>query len=92
MVDIKVKTKDVKFSVPIPYSILSLSVSVLSTNLIHRLVDRWQKKFSNENHLTTIPPLDKKLLRDIIHELKKHKGTELVYIKAKDGTEIKIRL
>lgn len=89
MVDIKVKTKEVKFSIPIPYSILSLSVSMLSTSVINRIANRWTKNYTDT---LTIPPLDKRLLKQIIHELKKHKGTELVYVKAKDGAEIKIKL
>jgi hypothetical protein len=93
MMDIKVKSKDVKFSIPVPYSVLSVLVSVLSSNLINRLVDRWTKKYNTEkNTAITIPTLDKKLLKQIIHELKQHKGTELVYVKAKDGSEVKIKL
>ncbi|MGG0717692.1 hypothetical protein ABE096_08870 [Robertmurraya massiliosenegalensis] len=39
-----------------------------------------------------IPPLDKSILKCVVDELKNHKGLELVNIKAKDGTEVKIRL
>jgi hypothetical protein len=93
MMDIKVKSKDAKFSIPVPYSVLSVLVSVLSSNLINRLVDRWTKKYSTDkNTAITIPTLDKKLLKQIIRELKQHKGTELVYVKAKDGSEVKIKL
>jgi hypothetical protein len=92
MLDIKVKAKEVKFSIPIPYSILNLSISFLTSSLINRLSDRWIKKYSSHDHAFFIPPLDKKQLKAIIHELKQHKGTELVQVKAKDGTEIKIKL
>lgn len=40
----------------------------------------------------TFPLLDKKMLKPIVKELKNHKGIVLVDVKAKDGTEVKIRL
>jgi hypothetical protein len=93
MIDIKVKTKKVRFSVPIPYGILNLGVSVVASNLINRLINQQTKKYNNDIVSTiTIPPIDKKVWKQIIHELKQHKGTELVYVKARDGSEIRIRL
>jgi hypothetical protein len=93
MVDVKIKTKGIGFSVPIPYSILNLFVSIISSHLITRLVDKHTKKYMNEKDSTyAISPLDKKQLKQIIHELKQLKGTEIVYVKAKDGSEITIRL
>ncbi|WP_255452342.1 hypothetical protein [Sporosarcina sp. ANT_H38] len=40
----------------------------------------------------TMPPINKKDLRNIVNELKKNKGLELVDVKAKDGTKVSIRL
>jgi hypothetical protein len=38
------------------------------------------------------PSIDKTELKHIIKELKKHKGLELVNVKAQDGTEVIVRL
>jgi hypothetical protein len=93
MIDIKVKTKNRGFTVPIPYPILNLCISVISSNLLTRLIDKSTKKYMNEKATTfTLLPEDKKLLKQMVLELKQHKGTELVYIKAKDGSEITITL
>jgi len=40
----------------------------------------------------TLPPLDKKELRCIVSELKSHRGLGLVNVKAKDGTEVIVKL
>jgi hypothetical protein len=93
MIDIKVKTKKRGFTVPIPYPILNLCVSVISSNLLFRLIDKTAKKYMPENTSTySLSPKDKELLKQLIYELKQHKGTEVVYVKAKDGSEITITL
>lgn len=38
------------------------------------------------------PLIDKKSLKPIVKELKNYKGIVLVDVKAKDGTEVKVRL
>lgn len=40
----------------------------------------------------TFPLIDKKTLKPIVKELKNYKGIVLVDVKAKDGTEVKVRL
>lgn len=40
----------------------------------------------------TFPQLDKKELGEIVRELKRHRGLEIVDVQAKDGTEVFIRL
>lgn len=93
MIDIKVKIKNRGFTVPIPYPILNLCVSVISSNLLIRLIDKSTKKYKYEKTSTvTLSQIDKKILKQMIHELKQHKGTELVYVKANDGSEITITL
>jgi hypothetical protein len=93
MIDIKVKTKKRGFTVPIPYPILNLFVSVISSNLLNRLIDKTTKKYMPENTSTySLSTKDKELLKQLIHELKQHKGKELIYVKAKDGSEITITL
>ncbi|WP_442598586.1 hypothetical protein [Neobacillus sp. D3-1R] len=93
MIDIKVKTKDKNFTVPIPYTILNLGISVLSSKTITRLINSRTKKAMNDKEINfTIPQIDKRLLKQLIGELKNHKGTDLVHVKSKDGSEITIKL
>lgn len=93
MIDIKVKTKNKSFTVPIPYTILNLGISVLSSKSLTRLINSRTKKAMNDKEFNfTIPSVDKKLLKQMIGEFKKHKGTEIVHVKAKDGSEITINL
>lgn len=40
----------------------------------------------------TFPLIEKNTLKPIVKELKKYKGIVLVDVKAKDGTEVKVRL
>ncbi|WP_328588631.1 hypothetical protein [Ureibacillus acetophenoni] len=40
----------------------------------------------------TFPQIDKKALKPFAKELKKHKGLVLVDVRAKDGSEVKIKL
>jgi hypothetical protein len=93
MLDVKVKTKDVRLSIPVPYSILNLGVLILSSNMVNRLANKWTKPHLEKNNISfIIPPIDKKELRKIVNELKQHKGIELVRVNAKDGTEVIIKL
>ncbi len=93
MLHIKVKAKDVRFTIPIPYAILNIGISILSSKLVHHHANKWTKEQFERIKLDfTIPPIDKKTLKPIVQELKNQKGLLLVDVKAKDGTEVKIRL
>ncbi|WP_144554933.1 hypothetical protein [Bacillus sp. X1(2014)] len=93
MLHLKVKAKDFRLTLPIPYAILNIGISILSSKFIHHQANKWTKEHFERKKLDiTIPQLDKKLLKPIIEELKNHKGIVLVDVKAKDGTEVKIRL
>jgi hypothetical protein len=93
MLHIKVKAKDVRFTIPIPYAVLNIGISILSSKLVHQHANKWTKEHFERKKLDfTIPPIDKKALKPIVQELKNQKGLLLVDVKAKDGTEVKIRL
>ena len=93
MIHLKVKAKDIRLTLPIPYAILNIGISILSSKFIHQQANKWTKEHFERKKLDiTIPQLDKKLLKPIVQELKNHKGIVLVDVKAKDGTEVKIRL
>ncbi|MBD8070727.1 hypothetical protein [Bacillus sp. PS06] len=93
MLTIKVKTKDTRFTIPIPSVILNVAVSILSSKLLQRQMEKWTKDHRERKNVDiTIPQIDKNILKPILKELKKHKGLVLVDVKTSDGTEVKIRL
>lgn len=93
MLKVKVKTKAVRFSMPVPYVILNIGISIISSQLINRLINKWVQASMQEKEQTfTMPSLNKKELKSIVSELKMHKGLWLVDVKAKDGTEVVIKL
>jgi hypothetical protein len=93
MLYIKVKTKDVRFTIPVPYAILTICNSILSSKFLHQQANKWTKDHFERKKLDlTIPQIDKEALKPIIKELKNYKGLVLVDVKAKDGTEVKVKL
>lgn len=93
MLYIKVKTKDVRFTIPVPYAILTICNSILSSKFLHQQANKWTKEHFERKKLDfTIPQIDKETLKPIIQELKNYKGLVLVDVKAKDGTEVKVKL
>ena len=93
MLHLKVKAKDFRLTLPIPYAILNIGISILSSKFIHQQANKWTKEHFERKKLDiTIPQIDKKMLKPIIEELKNYKGLVLVDVKAKDGTEVKVRL
>jgi hypothetical protein len=94
MLSVNVKTKGARFTIPVPYILLNIGVSILTSKLLIRQANKWSKPhLDNKNISFTIPSIDKKVLNKIIREeLKQHKGFELLNVKAQDGTEVRIRL
>lgn len=93
MLNVKVKTESVRLSIPVPYVILTIGISIISSQLLNRLINKWvQESMKEKEQIFTMPPLNKKELKSIVHELKMHKGLRLVDVKAKDGTEVVIKL
>ncbi|MGM9951321.1 MAG: hypothetical protein ACI33P_14410 [Lysinibacillus sp.] len=93
MMHVKVKTKEAKFTIPIPYVFLNVLISILSSRFFQKKADKWTKeRFEGKSLDVPFPLIDKKMLKPIVKELKNHKGTVLVDVKAKDGTEIRVRL
>jgi len=93
MIHLKVKTKDIRFTIPIPYTFLSVAISISSSKYLQKMINKWtHPHFERKNMEFTFPLIDKKMLMPIVKELKHNKGIVLVDIKAKDGTEVKVRL
>lgn len=93
MIHVKVKTKEARFSIPIPYALLNVAISVAFSKFIQKHIDKWTKEHFKRKELNfTFPLIDKSVLKPIVKELKKHKGMVLVDVKATDGTEVRVKL
>ncbi|UPW81275.1 hypothetical protein [Lysinibacillus sp. Ag94] len=93
MMYVKVKAKDVRFTIPVPYAFLSFVIAILSSKFVQQKAHKWTKEHFERKKLDyTFPLIDKEALKPIVKELKSYKGIVLVDVKAKDGTEVKVKL
>ncbi|UNT53355.1 hypothetical protein [Lysinibacillus capsici] len=93
MMHVKVKAKDVRFTVPVPYTVLTIVLSILTSKWIQQQANKWTKAYFDRKNIDfTFPLIDKEMLKPIIKELQNYKGLVLVDVKAQDETEVKIRL
>ncbi|RDZ11299.1 hypothetical protein C3744_22105 [Priestia megaterium] len=93
MIHVKVKTKEVRFNIPIPYALLNVAISILASKFFQHHANKWTKDhFERKNLDFTFPLIDKKTLKPIVKELKNYKGIVLVDVKANDGTEVRVKL
>ncbi|AXI32791.1 hypothetical protein IUJ58_19920 [Priestia aryabhattai] len=93
MIHVKVKTKDVRFSIPVPYALLNVAISIVCLKFFQKHADKWTTEHFKRKGLNfTFPLIDKSMLKPIVKELKKHKGMVLVDVKATDGTEVRVKL
>ena len=96
MIKIRIKTKNkFRFIIPVPFAILHVAGSFLSSEIFWRqIVKRTNRR---EAQKTFSPrPADKKIVRQlfkqIIKELRYHKGLVIVDAELNDGTKIMVRL
>ncbi|WP_391117033.1 hypothetical protein [Psychrobacillus sp. L3] len=93
MLNVKVKSKAVRLSIPVPYLVLNIGITILSSQLLNKMINKWTIESMKEKGMSfAIPQLNKSELKEIVKELKRHRGLNLVDVKAKDGTEVFIRL
>lgn len=93
MMHVKVKAKDVRFTVPVPYTVLTIVLFILTSKWIQQQANKWTKAYFDRKNIDfTFPLIDKEMLKPIIKELQNYKGLVLVDVKAQDGTEVKVRL
>lgn len=93
MIRVKVKTKGVRFIIPVPYAVLNIVISIAMSKILQKQINKWTKEeFEKKKVDFTFPLIDKEMLKPIVKELKNHKGIVLVDVKAKDGTEVKVTL
>ena len=89
MLKVKIKTKDRKFTVPVPYALLTIISAVLTSKRLVRIANRAIEK---EGKSFKVPKIDRKDLKPLLRALSEQKGLVLVETKLKDGTEVLVRL
>ena len=86
MLKVKIRLKERKFIIPVPYAILRMITS-------KRLVRYANKAIEKEGKTTLrIPEIERKDIKPLLRVLAENRGLVLVETKLKDGTEVNIRL
>lgn len=90
MIKVKIKVKGRRFIIPVPYTLLHLFISVLTSEKIIALANRSIEKKGNKNF--QIPNINKNDWKPLLRELSEQKGLLLVDTILNDGTEVSVRL
>ncbi|WP_342431565.1 hypothetical protein [Neobacillus sp. FSL H8-0543] len=89
MLKVKVKVKDIRFSLPVPYAVLNLVSLVITSKRINRLIN---KAIEKDGGKFNFPEIERKDLKPLLQGLSMHSGVTLVETKLKDGTEVEVKL
>ena len=89
MLKVKVKVKDKRFSIPVPYTVLNLVSLLITSKRINRLIN---KAIEKDGSKFIFPEIERKDLKSLLQEFSKHSGVILVETKLKDGTEVEVKL
>jgi hypothetical protein len=89
MLKVKVKVKDKRFSIPVPYSVLNMVSLIITSKRVNRLINKAIEKGGSK---FSFPEIERKDLKPLLQGLFMHKGLVLVETKLKDGTEVKVKL
>ncbi|WP_310170967.1 hypothetical protein [Neobacillus niacini] len=89
MLKVKIKTKNRKFTVPVPYALLAMISAILTSKRMLRYAN---KAIEKEGKSFKVPKIDRKDLKPLQDALFEYKGLVLVETKLKDGTEVTVKL
>ncbi|MGG3927182.1 hypothetical protein ABET51_14425 [Metabacillus fastidiosus] len=89
MLKVKVKVKDKRFSIPVPYAALNLVSLIITSKRINRLIN---KAIEKDGSKFIFPEIERKDLKSLLKGFSKHSGVTLVETKLKDGTEVEVKL
>lgn len=89
MLKVKVKVKDKKFSIPVPYAILNAAGLVITSKRINRFIN---KAIEKDGSKFVFPEIDRKDLKLLLEAISDYRGVTLVDTKLKDGTEVVVKL
>lgn len=89
MLRVRVKVKDKRFSIPVPYAVLNLGSLIITSKRFNHLIN---KAIEKDGSKFIFPEIERKDLKLLLQGLSKHSGVILVETKLKDGTEIEVKL
>jgi hypothetical protein len=89
MLKVKLKVKDKRFTIPVPYGVLNLVSLIITSKRITRLIN---KAIEKDGSKFIFPEIERKDLKPLLQGLSKHSGVILVETKLKDGTEVEVKL
>jgi hypothetical protein len=89
MLKVKVKVKDKRFSIPVPYGVLHMVSLIITSKRITRLIN---KAIEKDGSKFIFPEIERKDLKPLLQGLSKYSGVTLVETKLKDGTEVEVKL
>ncbi|WP_201716659.1 hypothetical protein [Rossellomorea arthrocnemi] len=89
MLKVKLKVKDKRFSIPVPYAILNLISFIITSKRINRIIN---KAIEKDGSKFIFPEIERKDLKPLLQGLSKHRGVILVDTKLKDGTMVEVKL
>ena len=89
MLKVRVKEKNMRFSIPVPYAVLNLISLIITSKRIIRLINKAIEKGGSK---FIFPEIERKDLKPLLQGLSKHSGVILVETKLKDGTEVEVKL
>ncbi|WP_066384238.1 hypothetical protein [Neobacillus mesonae] len=89
MLKVRVKVKDRKFSIPVPYAVLNLASLIITSKRVNRFINNAIEK---DDSKFIFPEIDRKDLKPLLQGLSNYKGLVLVETRLKDGTEVEVKL
>ncbi|MED3727651.1 hypothetical protein [Priestia filamentosa] len=89
MLKVKVKVKDKRFSIPVPYAVLNLVSLIVTSKRINRLINKAIEKDGNK---FIFPEIERKDLKLLLQGFSKYRGVILVETRLKDGIEVEVKL
>ncbi|WP_066088570.1 hypothetical protein [Neobacillus novalis] len=89
MLMVRVKVKDKRFTVPVPYPVLNLVSTVITSKRFNRFVNQAIEK---EGRKFKVPQIERNDLNLLLKAFVEHKGLTLVETKLNDGTEVTVKL
>jgi hypothetical protein len=89
MIKVKIRNKGRNFTIPVPYTLLNIFSTILTSRTAIRIANRAIEKDGKNFKL---PQLDRNDLKPLLQALSENKGIVLVEIKLMDGTEVLVKL
>lgn len=89
MLKVKVKVKDKRIAIPVPYTVLNLVSLIITSKRMNRIINKAIEKDGNK---FIFPKIERKDLKPLLKGLSNYKGLILVETKLKDGTEVLVKL